>query len=729
MQDAMRLTIIFIIFYLLSCFNFLFSFQKNIQFSDQTPSDSTKILLKDDKSDYDFIEIIKEGNFYLDNGLYDDAIKKFEEANKIKETSNAYRGLGLAYFERAKEISQMMTTPFRAMRKIKFFESSVENFLKGLKIEPNSLEIRYHLAEAFIFRDHPETYELAKTLLNQIIQVDKKYRDALILLSVVYRYLKQPEKSQEMLEEYIKIKEENSRALYYLSQLAIENGNYREAEKYLMTSLDRLKDESAVAEILENIEPLFTEKDKTEYQESKDKGKFFKKFWIEKDPEPETSVNERLIEHFRRVAFANKNFTTSSIHGKYDDRGKIYIKYGEPDSKYISGGSMNIYSNESWMYYWQVGNYKDGMFFDFANKGGEGFVLIGDLREATYGEGMNELTYRDLYVERVELDEKHYGRVARAKDEIMLLNEIIDFRDRKDIMNKSIPQEAFLYYLDSRPLDIRISSASFRGTNGSTRYELYYSIPIEELKFEEDAKNIKSKLSELVLVKNLDNERVFQNNREYDIIYDKNKKKGKSLYIGQVNMEISPQNKENLAYLKLKSELSQRLGLAYHELRNRNYTDTTLMISDIEFSYDITPAKEKDEFTKNGLRIIPHTGEVLNKKENIFIYFELYNLDIDTDGDGQYIIDYIVQKRSPADLKKQKYYDTFGNEIVNKRVGKKEMITTSRIEKTKLNNTFNYLSVDMRGLSDGVYDLTIKVTDLVSKKSASSEYAFVLVEE
>jgi hypothetical protein len=153
------------------------------------------------------------------------------------------------------------------------------------------------------------------------------------------------------------------------------------------------------------------------------------------------------------------------------------------------------------------------------------------------------------------------------------------------------------------------------------------------------------------------------------------------------------------------------------------------MISDIEFSYDITPAKEKDEFTKNGLRIIPHTGEVLNKKENIFIYFELYNLDIDTDGDGQYIIDYIVQKRSPADLKKQKYYDNFGNEIVNKRVGKKEMITTSRIEKTKLNNTFNYLSVDMRGLSDGVYDLTIKVTDLVSKKYASSEYAFVLVEE
>jgi len=296
-------------------------------------------------------------------------------------------------------------------------------------------------------------------------------------------------------------------------------------------------------------------------------------------------------------------------------------------------------------------------------------------------------------------------------------------------MNKSIPQEAFLYYLDSRPLDIRISSASFRGTNGSTRYELYYSIPIEELKFEEDAKNIKSKLSELVLVKNLDNERVFQNNREYDIIYDKNKKKGKSLYIGQVNMEISPQDKESIAYLKLKSELSQRLGLAYHELRNRNYTDTTLMISDIEFSYDITPAKEKDEFTKNGLRIIPHTGEVLNKKENIFIYFELYNLDIDTDGDGQYIIDYIVQKRSPADLKKQKYYDNFGNEIVNKRVGKKEMITTSRIEKTKLNNTFNYLSVDMRGLSDGVYDLTIKVTDLVSKKSASSEYAFVLVEE
>ncbi|MCP4727125.1 MAG: GWxTD domain-containing protein, partial [bacterium] len=54
-------------------------------------------------------------------------------------------------------------------------------------------------------------------------------------------------------------------------------------------------------------------------------------FWVRNDPTPETEYNEKLIEHWNRIAYARKTFTknTNSVYG-CDDRGALYVKYGEP---------------------------------------------------------------------------------------------------------------------------------------------------------------------------------------------------------------------------------------------------------------------------------------------------------------------------------------------------------------------------------------------------------------
>jgi len=55
-------------------------------------------------------------------------------------------------------------------------------------------------------------------------------------------------------------------------------------------------------------------------------------YWIQLDPTPATEVNERLIEHWQRIASARQQFTrnSSTIYGT-DDRALIYVRYGEPD--------------------------------------------------------------------------------------------------------------------------------------------------------------------------------------------------------------------------------------------------------------------------------------------------------------------------------------------------------------------------------------------------------------
>lgn len=58
------------------------------------------------------------------------------------------------------------------------------------------------------------------------------------------------------------------------------------------------------------------------------------KAWQDADPSPETAENEARIEFLRRVAYANQHFTIFQP-GMFSDRGRVYIRYGEPDEMKI----------------------------------------------------------------------------------------------------------------------------------------------------------------------------------------------------------------------------------------------------------------------------------------------------------------------------------------------------------------------------------------------------------
>lgn len=55
-----------------------------------------------------------------------------------------------------------------------------------------------------------------------------------------------------------------------------------------------------------------------------------KGFWKSMDPTPMTDYNERLLEHWERVSYAEKNYNMEGSKGM-DDRADTYIRYGEPD--------------------------------------------------------------------------------------------------------------------------------------------------------------------------------------------------------------------------------------------------------------------------------------------------------------------------------------------------------------------------------------------------------------
>ena len=115
--------------------------------------------------------------------------------------------------------------------------------------------------------------------------------------------------------------------------------HYEDASYLYLWGLGGDEISDAEAELLEKdlfyMEPLLGQRERRSLKnkiEERDPEAllFIYQFWEELNPTPADPYNERLLEHWERVAFALENFATTSRYA-YDDRGHKYIKYGAPD--------------------------------------------------------------------------------------------------------------------------------------------------------------------------------------------------------------------------------------------------------------------------------------------------------------------------------------------------------------------------------------------------------------
>lgn len=96
-------------------------------------------------------------------------------------------------------------------------------------------------------------------------------------------------------------------------------------------------------------------------------------FWKERDPTPDTALNELEEEYYKRVEFANLNFSpwNRKLPGWKSSRGRVYILYGPPtqiEKPPLSSGSQRQY--EIWHY--QTLNRK----FLFVDRYGNGDYIL-----------------------------------------------------------------------------------------------------------------------------------------------------------------------------------------------------------------------------------------------------------------------------------------------------------------------------------------------------------------
>jgi tetratricopeptide (TPR) repeat protein len=173
------------------------------------------------------------------------------------------------------------------------------------------------------------------------------------------------------------IQTESDASLFYRDLLYLMTSN--EYEQALSVSLDRLSD-------------------------------FYIRFWQNRDPYPESALNERIPEHYRRLNYARKHYTRKNpgkswyeqayeinhrvrsfipVRTGYrliksyttqavlkdtdlDDMGLIYIRHGDPDKKVIN---MHMGLEQSWRY--NACDDRSEMIFHFYKQGeSRGWIIL-----------------------------------------------------------------------------------------------------------------------------------------------------------------------------------------------------------------------------------------------------------------------------------------------------------------------------------------------------------------
>ena len=270
---------------------------------------------------------------------------RFERAIDLDyRLAEAYNGLGLIFRNRRKGMY-----------------TAIRYFRKALQWHPTYLKARFHMAQT---RYDLKEYD-TKRDLDHVIALDPNYAPAYKLLG---KWWEEQEENDEqaamayaryvaltpddpegrellsraylrsenfdriihLLEDHIREHPEEIASLPILAQACLELNRVNWAQAYFFSYVDRLPPQRRA--LYEDIRFLASIEELAEYTSldtDAARSAFLQQFWSLKDPNLITAINERKLEHYRRVWYALTNFS----EGKkpFDRRGEVYIRFGEPD--------------------------------------------------------------------------------------------------------------------------------------------------------------------------------------------------------------------------------------------------------------------------------------------------------------------------------------------------------------------------------------------------------------
>jgi GWxTD domain-containing protein len=687
------------------------------------------------------------GNIAEKKRNWEEAKDYFKDILKINATEkNALFNLGICYRETGK---------FKAllMRKLDWDKSN-KYFRQVIGQDSLFKDVLYQYAILFRYR---EKYEQAIRLTQREINLKPELNQPQVKLFRFYRYfithtgldeavqwLSEQPWDQAHYSSGEKLRREGQLSIAALLFRDMLNDSLGMPDQPLLLSLARIyawqnlsqKADScfwkAVSDISNRIESdiifedlkyIFTDQELNQYQqlrEASDLKNFYKQFWKKRDPLPAAAWNVRLAEHYRRLVYAEQNFeydgfrgwfmnpdefgylkfpATHKLNEEYNDKGLVYIRQGAPNEKAMTSGA-DVPFNESWLYYKTP--FSPRMTFHFMiGKSGNDWRFAPVITNRAILE--DRLTWDNIYYQMLNAD-----YMERFKFE----EEMAEMSSRAVTVGLSTDRHSWAEKI--QPLEIPFSIETFRGDNGKTDVEFSYVLP--------EATDILQKAGSTVMHDiSLEKGFVFYDRRFHELLKDLDHitipADLDSSYIDQYRLSVPADT--YLVGFHVRPENITLLGGYKFRLYVDDYSGNSLQSSNIKLAREIESARDSSKFTRKGLRIVPNPAHRFPRNRPVYLYFEVYNLKSDRQGNTLFNIEYRLKNIAASGRRITNLFGLLGG-------GKNTSITITSERSGADDVSIEYLALDVSKLKEGDYELSVKITDENSKTSVEKSTKLLL---
>lgn len=519
----------------------------------------------------------------------------------------------------------------------------------------------------------------------------------------------------------------------YLEEIFIKVSDAHAATTAFYEALESLrsssrKDRVWLERLKVDVHDIITREEIERYKKLKsfpEKAAFYKRFWLIRDLTPATESNETLVEHYTRLNYVREKYSSIQWRG-YDDRGRIYIKYGAPDETIIDAMPSGSDPIETWAYY----RFGSPVTFDFVFKGYD-YRLARRLDEGikmksmppAYVSALHRLLirraflspeYTSAFIEVLDLYNKRLEVQMSSQFQYRIERVMNRYEIEQSNLQASLPPIVTDIFHETSGLPLSIRLLLFKQNLHYQELVLAYGFKTSDIKQENNDSRVEIMLNAAVR----DTNRLFLASKNDTLSLSIAGVHEKEAFVGMQQFTL-PIGRYFVA-LDISCEATRQRGLKDFTVTTGNFSNDRLQLSSVIFAEDVRTIPEieptSNYFVRRDLAIKPYPFKELGQNERLYIYFEIYNLRFDAFGETRYEIEY--------QLKSQKKGGFFAK--LNPFGGKDKTVSVTDIRSGNASDEPTFLQLDFSRLKRGRYDLVVRVTDKVAQLTKEKKMELVL---
>ena len=608
-------------------------------------------------------------------------------------------------------------------------EHSIGELAKVLKENPkNQIKYRRFIEEAMYQQKYQEAKEILTYLCTRFPDTSQFALD-LIEIEFSEGRINEAQESLDRFSEGFDLRH-NPHFQLLSAKIFFQQNRDADGESLYRLAASHIQDTLDVFLFIRDIGYLFREDEEAETSGLTPASfpDFLRRFWISRDPDLATPLNERIPEHFRRLFEARnkyRRYTTESYNedlyafehrdkpGVFvqmgdafkasavqdstmwnrdlDDLGLILVRHGHWDD-WTTFLCEDCAQNISCRYYKRID--RPEMIFHFVRYG----LIRGWCLESLPHYFENRAEFGPKYA---QLDPQITAIEASAMELPSLYRELTHLTQTS--LKTALTTESPDFQFDVSPLNVPMHFLYFKGDSGRVQMNWYYCLTGREITLRKTgSENLIDITGFMGVFDKTWREQVRQTFHDIRRVRTPESVwvKGHSIDYKQFQVPTGPL----FFQAQIQDNVSKRKGVYQGNLNCPFFGENALCMSDVLLSGEIEPQDGPAHFKRAGLKYSPHMFSDYSQGQIIGIYFEPYNLLIDKNGQTRFRVTLTVSSGFPE--KKNWFERLFA--------GKRESISLSHDYLGDKRDDLVFLNFDASRMNSGELTLTVQIEDLLA---------------